>query len=56
MTLMEVLSLLFELFKSTMREVFILSEEKIKELLIYFVNSPPAFRLRHNSFITPRIA
>jgi hypothetical protein len=40
---MEVLSLLFELFKSTMREVFVLSEEKIKELLIYFVNSLPAW-------------
>jgi uncharacterized protein with von Willebrand factor type A (vWA) domain len=36
------LSLLLELFKSTMREVFVLSEEKIKELLIYFVNSLPA--------------
>jgi hypothetical protein len=43
MTLMEVLSLLFELFKSTMKEVFVLSEEKIKELLIYFVNSLPAW-------------
>jgi hypothetical protein len=39
MTLMEALALLIELFKSTMREVFVLSEEKIKVLLIYFINS-----------------
>jgi hypothetical protein len=36
---MEALALLLELFKSTMREVFVLSEEKIKVLLIYFINS-----------------
>jgi hypothetical protein len=36
------LSLLLELFKSTMKQVFVLSEEKIKELLIYYVNSLPA--------------
>ena len=28
---------------STMKEVFVLSEEKVKELLIYFVNSLPAW-------------
>jgi hypothetical protein len=39
---MEALSLLLELFKSTMREVLVLIEEKIKELLIYFLNSLPA--------------
>ena len=37
------LSLLLELFKSTMKEVFVISEEKIKEPLIYFVNSLPAW-------------
>jgi hypothetical protein len=43
MTLMEALSLLLELFKSTMKQVLVLSEEKVKELLIYFVNSLPAW-------------
>jgi hypothetical protein len=42
-TLMEALSLLLELFKSTMKQVLVLSEEKVKELLIYFVNSLPAW-------------
>jgi len=41
MTLMEALSLLLELFKSTMKQVLVLSEEKVKELLIYFMNSLP---------------
>jgi hypothetical protein len=41
MTLTEVLSLLFELFKSIMKQAFLLSEEKVKELLSYFVNRHP---------------
>jgi hypothetical protein len=41
MTLMEALALLLELFKSTMKRVLVLSEEKVKELLFYFVNSHP---------------
>jgi len=43
MTLMEALSLLLELFKSTMKQVLVLSEEKVKELLIYFMNSLPVW-------------
>ena len=42
-TLMEALALLLELFKSTMKQVLVLSEEKVKELLSYFVNSLPAW-------------
>ena len=38
---MEALALLLELFKSTMKEVLVLSEEKVKELLSYFVSSLP---------------
>jgi hypothetical protein len=34
MTLMETLSLLLELFISTVKKVFILSEEKVKELFV----------------------
>ena len=41
-TLMEALTLLLELFKSTLKNVLVLSEEKVKELLFYFVNSLPA--------------
>ena len=40
---MEALSLLLELFKSTMKQVLVLSEEKVKELLIYFMNSLPVW-------------
>jgi hypothetical protein len=43
MTLMEALALLLELFKSTMKQVLVLSEEKVKELLSHFVNSLPAW-------------
>ena len=43
MTLMEALSLLLELFKSTMKQVLVLSEEKVKELLSHFVNSLPVW-------------
>jgi hypothetical protein len=43
MTLMEELALLLELFKSTMKQVLVLSEEKVKELLSHFVNSLPAW-------------
>ncbi|NLJ39535.1 MAG: hypothetical protein GX432_12340 [Candidatus Atribacteria bacterium] len=43
MTLMEALALLLELLKSTMKRVLVLSEEKVKELLFYFVNSLPAW-------------
>jgi len=43
MTLMEALALLLELFKSTMKRVLVLSEEKVKELLFYFVNSLTAW-------------
>jgi len=42
-TLMEALTLLLELFKSTLKNVLVLSEEKVKELLFYFVNSLPAW-------------
>ena len=38
-TLMEALALLLELLKSTMKNFLVLSEDKVKELLIYFVNS-----------------
>jgi len=41
MTLMEALALLLELFKSTIKNVLVISEEKVKELLSYFVNSLP---------------
>jgi hypothetical protein len=34
--------LLLELFKSTMKQVFILSEEKVKEPLFFFLNNLPA--------------
>jgi len=43
MTLMEALALLLELLKSTMKQVLVLSEDKVKELLSYFVNSLPAW-------------
>ena len=43
MTLMEALSLLLDLLKSTMKNFLVLSEDKVKELLIYFVNSLPAW-------------
>jgi len=43
MTLMEALSLLLELFKSTIKQVLVLSEEKVKELLSHFVNILPAW-------------
>ena len=43
MTLMEELALLLELFKSTMKQVLVLSEEKVKELLSHFVNRLPAW-------------
>jgi len=43
MTLMEALALLLELFKSTMKQILVLSEDKAKEFLIYFVNSLPAW-------------
>ena len=42
-TLMEALALLLELFTSSLKQVLVLSEEKIKELLFYFVNSLPAW-------------
>jgi len=42
-TLMEALTLLLELLKSTVKQVLLLSEEKVKELLSYFVNSLPAW-------------
>jgi len=42
-TLMEALALLLELLKSTMKNFLVLSEDKVKELLIYFVNSLPAW-------------
>ena len=42
-TLMEALTLLLELLKSTIKQVLVLSEEKVKELLFYFVNSLPAW-------------
>ena len=40
---MEALALLLELLKSTMKNFLVLSEDKVKELLIYFVNSLPAW-------------
>jgi len=40
---MEALTLLLELFKSTIKNVLVISEEKVKELLSYFVNSFPAW-------------
>jgi len=40
---MEALTLLLELLKSTIKPVLVLSEEKVKELLSYFVNSLPAW-------------
>ena len=43
MTLMDTLALLLELLKSTMKQVLVLSEDKVKELLSYFVNSLPAW-------------
>jgi hypothetical protein len=43
MTLMEALALLLELFKSTMKRILVLSEEKVKEQLFYFVNSLPSW-------------
>lgn len=42
-TLMKALSLLLDLLKSTMKNFLVLSEDKVKELLIYFVNSLPAW-------------
>jgi hypothetical protein len=42
-TLMEALTLLLELLKSTIKQVLVLSEEKVKELLSHFVNSLPAW-------------
>jgi len=42
-TLMEALALLLELLKSTIKPVLVLSEEKVKELLSYFVDSLPAW-------------
>ena len=42
-TLMEALTLLLELLKTTIKQILVLSEEKVKELLIYFVNSLPAW-------------
>jgi len=42
-TLMEAITLLLELLKSTIKQVLILSEEKVKELLSHFVNSLPAW-------------
>jgi len=42
-TLMEALALLLDLLKSTMKNFLVLSEDKVKELLIYFVNSLPAW-------------
>ena len=42
-TLMEALALLLELLKSTMKNFLVLSEDKVKELLFYFVNSLPAW-------------
>ncbi|MCX6089269.1 MAG: IS4 family transposase, partial [Candidatus Atribacteria bacterium] len=42
-TLMEALTFLLELLKSTVKPVLLLSEEKMKELLSRFVNSLPAW-------------
>jgi len=42
MMLMEALALLLDLLKSTMKNFLVLSEDKVKELLFYFVNSLPA--------------
>ena len=39
----DALALLLELLKSTMKQVLVLSEEKVKELLSHFVNSLPAW-------------
>ncbi|MDK2897375.1 MAG: hypothetical protein PWP04_1495 [Candidatus Atribacteria bacterium] len=43
MTLMEALTLLLELLKTTIKQIFVLPEEKVKELVAYFVNSLPAW-------------
>jgi len=43
MTLMDALALLLELLKSTIKQALVLSEDKVKELLSYFVNSLPAW-------------
>jgi hypothetical protein len=42
-TLMEALTLLLELLKTTIKQIFVLSEERVKELVAYFVNSLPAW-------------
>jgi len=42
-TLIDALTLLLELFTSTLKQVLVLSEEKVKELLAHFVNSLPAW-------------
>jgi len=42
-TLMEALTLLLELLKTTIKQILVVSEEKVKELLICFVNSLPAW-------------
>lgn len=36
---MEALAFLLELLKSTMKQVLVLSEKKVKEILAYFVNN-----------------
>jgi hypothetical protein len=42
-TLMEALTLLLELLKTTIKQIFVLSEERVKELVAYFVNSLSAW-------------
>jgi len=41
--LLEALTLLLEFPKSTIKQVLVLSEEKVKELLSHFVNILPAW-------------